>query len=371
MSVIDLAPLLKEISADAPSGAADLMGDPEFVELEIKVMGTPEREFDQEVIQEAQGPNWREVQSAAVKLLSRTHDLRVAMTLTRAMLHNYGFNGMLSGLTLICGYIRDYWDSLYPELDPEDDFDPMIRNTVLETLSFGEEILGPLKRIDLCASPSLGKYNYRDILIAGGKLTLPKESQKNLPEMTTIEAAFKDTDLDYLLEKKEVLGAVLDILNDLESALAEKIEDTGNRPDLSEFRQVISDINEITAKQLEDRAPSEAYNPEEHETEETETEAFEEYNTDHQQSGRPVACNRNKPADVVNNRQDVIRLLDRICAFYQQNEPGSPVPLLLQRARQLVEKNFLEIIKDLAPDSFENLNGLIIGPDDNDNDDDY
>jgi type VI secretion system protein ImpA len=33
------------------------------------------------------------------------------------------------------------------------------------------------------------------------------------------------------------------------------------------------------------------------------------------------------------------------------NEPASPVPLLLKRALRLVEKNFFEIMQDLAPDS--------------------
>jgi type VI secretion system protein ImpA len=52
----------------------------------------------------------------------------------------------------------------------------------------------------------------------------------------------------------------------------------------------------------------------------------------------------------VNSRQDVIRLLDKICAYYQRHEPSSPVPLLLNRARRLVDKNFMEILEDLAPE---------------------
>jgi len=63
----------------------------------------------------------------------------------------------------------------------------------------------------------------------------------------------------------------------------------------------------------------------------------------------------------INDRQDVIRMLDQICTYYQQNEPGSPVPLLLKRARQLVEKNFLEIVQDLAPKSAAEVKTLISG----------
>jgi type VI secretion system protein ImpA len=59
----------------------------------------------------------------------------------------------------------------------------------------------------------------------------------------------------------------------------------------------------------------------------------------------------------------VIRLLDKICKYYEHFEPGSPVPLLLKRARQLVEKNFIEIIQDLAPDSAGKIKSLIAGDD--------
>jgi type VI secretion system protein ImpA len=50
----------------------------------------------------------------------------------------------------------------------------------------------------------------------------------------------------------------------------------------------------------------------------------------------------------INNRDDVIKMIDEICQYYTINEPSSPVPLLLQRAKRLVDKDFIEIIKDMA-----------------------
>ncbi|MBN3807358.1 type VI secretion system protein TssA, partial [Paraburkholderia sp. Ac-20336] len=52
----------------------------------------------------------------------------------------------------------------------------------------------------------------------------------------------------------------------------------------------------------------------------------------------------------ITDRQDVIRVLDKICAYYERHEPSSPVPLLLLRARRLVDKSFMEILQDLAPE---------------------
>ena len=60
----------------------------------------------------------------------------------------------------------------------------------------------------------------------------------------------------------------------------------------------------------------------------------------------------------INTRRDVISALDKICTYYQNNEPGSPVPLLLKRARQLVDKDFLEIMQDLGLDSAAQIQSL-------------
>jgi type VI secretion system protein ImpA len=49
------------------------------------------------------------------------------------------------------------------------------------------------------------------------------------------------------------------------------------------------------------------------------------------------------------NREDALRMLDKICDYFQRYEPSSPVPFLLRRARNLATKDFMEILHDLAP----------------------
>ena len=59
--------------------------------------------------------------------------------------------------------------------------------------------------------------------------------------------------------------------------------------------------------------------------------------------------------------EDVIRVLDRVCEYYERFEPSSPVPLLLHRAKQLVRKSFFEIIENLSPESVRQIE-VISGP---------
>ena len=68
------------------------------------------------------------------------------------------------------------------------------------------------------------------------------------------------------------------------------------------------------------------------------------------------------PMGGINNRQDVVRALELICEYYAKQEPSSPVPLLVRRAKRLVTMDFMEILQDLAPGGISQVD-IIKGPD--------
>jgi type VI secretion system protein ImpA len=356
MNGIDIESLLKEISPEAPSGESDLSSEPAFIDLEIKIEGTPEREFGGRIVQEAKDPDWQEVKKAALELSARTHDLRVVMYLTRAMLHTGGFDGFAAGLALLHGLIDRYWESLFPQLDPEDNHDPIQRINILAALSEGEDILVPLKKTDLCVSKRLGHYSLRDVLIAGGKIDATKNDKTPPPTMVDIDAAFKDADIDEIFAKQTAIQTALDNLARLKTELNKKVGDShsGSIPDFTSLSEALREMDAIMRKQLQDRKPPPPSNPDSA----VAIDAVEDV-----QSVDSDITPQYSPVSGINNRQDVIRLLDKICKYYEHFEPGSPVPLLLKRARQLVEKNFIEIIQDLAPDSAGKIKSLIAGDD--------
>src|SRR6185369_4615662 len=53
----------------------------------------------------------------------------------------------------------------------------------------------------------------------------------------------------------------------------------------------------------------------------------------------------------VRTREDVVKALEQIMAYYERHEPSSPIPLVIKRAKRLVKMSFLEIMKDVAPDA--------------------
>ena len=72
----------------------------------------------------------------------------------------------------------------------------------------------------------------------------------------------------------------------------------------------------------------------------------------------------------INNREQALAALDKAIAYFRGAEPSSPVPLLLQRAKRLATMDFLEIVKDLAPDGFSQVRN-VGGLDGGNTDDDY
>jgi type VI secretion system protein ImpA len=62
----------------------------------------------------------------------------------------------------------------------------------------------------------------------------------------------------------------------------------------------------------------------------------------------------------IHSRDDVARLLDRICEYYALEEPGSPVPMLLQRAKRLINMNFIELMSELSPQGSAEI-GFLLG----------
>lgn len=50
-------------------------------------------------------------------------------------------------------------------------------------------------------------------------------------------------------------------------------------------------------------------------------------------------------------RQQAFILLDQVAAYYRTAEPTSPVPVIVERARHLADRDFMSLLKDFLPES--------------------
>ncbi|PYN25436.1 MAG: hypothetical protein DMD99_08315 [Candidatus Rokuibacteriota bacterium] len=53
-----------------------------------------------------------------------------------------------------------------------------------------------------------------------------------------------------------------------------------------------------------------------------------------------------------------MQMLELVCRYMERHEPSNPAPLFIRRAQRLIQMNFVEIVKDLMPDSLGQLEKL-------------
>lgn len=345
MNTIDVETLLRQISAETPCGS-NLRYDPAYLELEDLLQARPEEEGE---------PKWMEVRDRCVELLGRTKDLRAALYVALGLLKTEGVAGMRDGLALLRGLLERFWDHVHPQLDPADDNDPLERLNIIGSLSPAQASYQDpmmfkqrLREVPLCNSQRLGRFSLRDILIARGELTPPAGLPEPKPEMPAIDAAFQDTKTEELNEVVKAANEAIGHVRGIEAALRSHV-DSDRVPDFGGLREVLTDIQRYVQSYLAKRGAAPAL-------------AEEGAGTGGQE--QEFGKEKTLPGDIRSSR-DVLSALEKICQYYEQHEPSSPVPLLLRRAQRLVSKSFLEIIRDLSPEAtrqIESIGGIGSGP---------
>ena len=325
MAPLDLMGSLHDIDPAEPAGP-NLEFDPDFAALERLAAGKPEQQYGTTIVA-AEEPDWKEVIAAAEALMARTHDLRVMAQLAVARLQREGVPGYASSLGLIQHALESRWETVHPRLDPEDDNDPTLRSNALLTLAEPVRVLRLLRTMPLARSPRAGAVSWRDIAINAG--TLDVEGETKLGD-AAIGAAFRDTDATAL----DTLRAALDAAAGAARAISAAFEARagyGTGPDYTELSKLLADMLRMIA-QYAMAAPSEP-----------EIEVPGE-------AAAPVRAAPVGPGGPPTSRAEALRLLDLVIEYYQRNEPSSPLPLLIARARRLADMGFMDILRDLAPD---------------------
>lgn len=311
--------------------------DAAFTALDRNAQGRAEQQVGQTIVA-AEEPDWRQVVKQASELMAATKDLRVAMHLTRGLLRSSGFQGLAEGLAVLHGLVDTFWDTVHPQLDPDDDNDPTMRVNILAELCDGATVIQWTRLAPLVTARGVGQYALRDVEIATGEIPAPANLEGAAPDMASIEAAFMGADPAQI---EATLAAVKQArlhAMEIENLVTDRVG-AGNAANLSKLRTLLDQA----AKTLQRHATT------------TDSSLA---TSDSAQPGSPsgdaaapgAAAPRRLEGEIT-SRDDVVRAIDKICAYYQRSEPTSPIPLLLSRCRRLVNKDFLGIIRDMAPDS--------------------
>ena len=335
---MDVPLLLTAVSATSPCGE-DMEYDAQFLQLERDAKGLPERSMGDSILP-AEPPQWRSIQQQSLDLLARSKDLRITHFLLQSALALQGVVGLAEVLALINALLREYWADLHPRLDADDDNDPTVRINALSGLT-SDATVRLLRESILTRSRTFGPVSLRAALNASG-LQIFADEQLGAQQLN---AAFLDSDPEQLQATRDALSAARAACEAIEQQVNDQVG-SAQGVDLSALKQPLKQALQILNQAVPGTDSS------------SEPEAVSDDNAPSVDFAAAPAAPR--PAGDIANRDDVLRSLDKILAYYARHEPSSPLPVLLNRAKNLVHADFAAIVRNLIPDGmsqFENLRG--------------
>ena len=347
--------ILQPISADQPCGP-DLSYDPRLDELENLLKGQPEVEIGA-VVRPAEPPDWRQLKGGALDFLGSSKHLRIAVMATCALLKVDGLPGFRDGLQIVRGLVENYWPQLYPLLDPEDNNDPQQRLNILgglaaprQSVSGWLQISEYLHTAPLCRPKGAPPISLEDVLNAKKK---EGDATASGPTSAQLASAFESANLEEVKANHEAVTQAMEAVAGLDAFLTSTLG-SGGTISFEELRTLLQQIERTLAPRAigAEAAPD----------------SGEAASADGA-SGAPGGGG-GAPAfagiaigGTIRSREDVVKALDSICEYYRQVEPGSPVPLILRRARKMAKMDFVQAMQELAlatPDQMRPSLGSIV-----------
>jgi type VI secretion system protein ImpA len=332
---LDLEALLGE-TREAPPCGPNLEHDLLFFELEEAARGKAEQQIG-EAVKPAEDPKWSKVIELAHGLLLRSKDLRIAVHLTRALTHTGGLPGLASGLGVVHGLLDRYWGNVHPSLDVDPSSDPTERLNALAPLTDPDAVIKDVRGLYLVSSRDHGQLQVRDVEIALGRLAplrtgSASAGQPPLGQIHAQIAAAFATDRSVPAALGEARRHVVAIQN----LVAERVGAL-RAIDLKPLAQCLENLIEACDAALGTGANDQAGAAGE---------------------GAAATAGAFAVSGEIRTREEAVRLLDLVCSYLERREPSNPAPLFIRRAQRLMTKNFVEIVKDLMPESLSNLEKL-------------
>ena len=363
--------LLAPIDGDQPSGV-ELRHDLRFHDLErlTEPASREHRVNEDGTLGDAEpAVDWERIIADGTELASDGRDLRLFVLMSRACYNIDGFPALAEALGFLAETIGQYWDSLHPAKRDRDD--PQVAalprlnalrqlenddNGLLGDLRFGVVLnprgIGPITGDDLAVT-ALNDYEMlnraasglsqieKDALIAGHGRRVNRVSAASRA-MAAEEPEAMNTLVGGIRACEDQIAA-------LGAAVATQGGFVGqpglNMTELSEFLAACRKTLEAAMGEDETDEPT-----------------LDEHPSAHSPADNATATVHAAPAPgTINSRSDVEGALDRIIAFYERTEPGSPMPHLARRMRRMVAMDFLELMEEIAPSGlkeFRNVAGV-------------
>jgi type VI secretion system protein ImpA len=279
--------------------------------------------------EESSAAEWRATIGLILDQCNRTRDLWLAAYLMRAAARSGQIELVVDGARLLAGLMEERWADVHPQLE---DLGFIGRKTPCESLTRIAEFLGPLERCPLLKHSRLGQFSGADLI------RLADQGNK-APDFGTFRTVVDATPAEELESLLALIDDLRDAIRRTDAALTANAEgDTATN--FAPTHEILGKLRNAVAA-LVPGAVEEAAAPNEPEV-----------------GGSSYAVTAQIPSGpgfsgTVGSRDDVVKALDAICAYYAHFEPASPVPFVLRRAKDWISLDFMAVLADIAPGSLD------------------
>ncbi|ACY85274.1 type VI secretion system protein TssA [Edwardsiella piscicida] len=339
MTILDMARLLAPIGEAHPAGE-DISFDPLYDQIREARRADADYLGQGEWVSSLKQANWVEViRLTSEALATRSKDLQLAVWLCEALVQRHGLPGLREGLLLLDSLLERYWAEMYPALS---DGDLEGRVSRLEWLN---QILPPaLGLLPLTAAQDGRAYGWLDWQVSREVDNLKRLNNE------AAQAALSEGKLDpdaWDLAVSHTPGAFyLTLQDDLQQAirafqgLSQRLDPLFGRdaPRISDVAERLEQMLRLVTRLVEGKGmarPREAQ-------ERAEAPAGAE----------TAAVNASSPgvAGAPRTREEAIRQLSGIAAFFKETEPHSPVSYIVDKAARWGNMRLDEWIREVVED---------------------
>lgn len=284
----------------------------------------------------AEQPNWHEALRECQRLLQAGKHLEVVNLLAVASLKVNGLEGLRDALELIDQLLQHHWDELLPPVENGDASSRLnvLRNLSVPPGSFSDplRLRQRLRSLAILGDPP--RYSLRDLARARAKRGTETDGASG--EADLVESAIAQMPAARVQSLHQVLDQCLRSLQQIDQAIVQH----DSEPIMAPLIQVVEELRQALPPQdVTTSQPAAAP-------------ALPEAPASTAPGQAPVG---RLTHGSITSSQQAMAALDALCGYFQRHEPSSPIPLLLMRARGLVDKSFVDIIRDLSPDSIGHI----------------
>lgn len=273
-------------------------------------------------------PAWRDIEAKSSTALEQSKDFRLLAHFGAAVLRTQGLPAFLGTLSVAAHWLNEYWPQVFPLVDD----DAILRKNALNSFADRMAIVDGVRRLPILRHAVLGSFTLRDFEIATGKL--PQPDGEEVPDEAAIRAVLAASSAADLTALQSSVQSGLDACKAIETKMREQ---RGSEA-APTFDPLVSQLVQLQRLLTDGLAAH--------------PNATAEVSAGGNGTGpATVAASSSGAPQAINSRQDAIRALDAVATYFRMNEPSSPIPLFIERAKRLVAKDFLEVLADIAPDA--------------------